>query len=154
MELVTHTKIQSQCRKGGDSQTSGIRLRTRLSKNWRSCCCSIMNEMMKGAHWRLSLTRQILHRLPVDSRNDRPTLSYTAYNLKTIGQHMLAPGFLNQQPFNKCLLALATTSPALRLNWTILLVLVTVLKLSVWTRGDQPCSWRITFLQTSVPNLL
>lgn len=154
MELVTHTKMQSQCRKGGDSQTSGIRLRTCLSKNWRSCCCSIMNEMMKGAHCRLCLTRQILHRLPVDSRNDRPTLSYTAYNLKTIGQYMLASGFLSQQPFNKCLLALATTSPALRLNWKILLVLATVLKLSVWTRSSQPCSGRTTFLHTSVPNLL
>jgi len=75
-----------------------------------------MNEMMKGAHWRLCLTRQILHRLHVDSRNERPKLSYTAYNLKTIRQYMLAPQFLSQQHFNKCLLALATTSPALRLN--------------------------------------
>lgn len=55
MELVTQTKIQPQCMKGGDSQTSGTCLRTCLSKN---CCCSIMNEMKKGAHWRFEVPQQ------------------------------------------------------------------------------------------------
>lgn len=95
------------------------------------------------------LNRQILNWLAVDSRNGCPSLSYAAYNLKTIGRYMLPPGFLSPQTFIKCLPALATTSPALRLNWRILLVLTKVVKLSVWIWSSQPCSWR-----TSVPTLL